>query len=284
MSSRSERARLGLLLTSVIVCATSYARAATPDECIAAHTEGQRLGREGRLLAAHVQFLACGADTCPAIIRKDCVAFDVEVETALPSVVLALVDAQGREVRDAGVTIDDGATALSLDGRDVALDPGSHRVRFTTRSGRWTTLTVVLGEGEKLRRVVGTLPPLEPPPSSSFLPVPTLAYVFGGVGVAALGSFTYFAISGRAKQTDLESHCAPHCSQGEVDTMRTRYLIADVSLAVSLVSLGAGAYFFFADPFGERSAGRAAEKRTGSLGFDVSGGPGLAAASLSGQF
>ncbi|HEX3596903.1 MAG TPA: hypothetical protein VHU80_17460 [Polyangiaceae bacterium] len=283
----SSRSAFCVLLAAAVVCATSAARAATPDECIASHAEGQRLRREGRLLAAHDQFSACLADTCPAIIRKDCSAFDDEVRAQTPSVVFALSDANGKDVRDASVTVDDAVTSTALDGRDVALDPGSHRFTFTTASGRTTTVTsVVLREGEKLRRVVASLPPDEAPAtSSSYLPVPTLAYVFGGVGVAGLGSFTYFAISGKAKQDDLEHGCAPRCSQTQVDAMRTRYLIGDISLAVGVVALGVGTYFFFADPFGERKAHDRRERQSGvSLRWAVAGAPGLAVASVTGDF
>jgi hypothetical protein len=72
--------------------------------------------------------------------------------------------------------------------------------------------------------------------------VPTAAWVLGGVGAAALGSFVGFALSGRAKENDMMSSCAPYCSQQDEDTMRRRYLVADISLGVSLVSLGAAAY------------------------------------------
>jgi hypothetical protein len=63
--------------------------------------------------------------------------------------------------------------------------------------------------------------------------------------------------------------------------MRTRYLVGDISLAVGIASLGAGAYFFFADPFGERAAHREKQAR---LGWTVSGAPGAATASVFGRF
>ncbi|HEX4339122.1 MAG TPA: hypothetical protein VH062_24610 [Polyangiaceae bacterium] len=285
MGSPLARSRALVVAALIAASFTTVAHAGSSDECIAAHTEGQQLRREGKLLAARDRFLACVADPCPAIIRKDCSAFDDDVEAHVPTVVFALTDAGGKDVHDATVTIDDGAEQKPLDGRDVALDPGSHRFTFTTPSGETASMTVVLREGEKLRRVVAALPPVAKPAvaSSRYLPVPTLAYVLGGVGVAALGSFTYFAISGKAKQDDLEAHCAPHCTESAVDTMRTRYLIADISLAVSVVSLGVGTYVFFADPFGERTAQKAADSAT-FLHWAVSGAPGLATATVSGRF
>jgi hypothetical protein len=81
-------------------------------------------------------------------------------------------------------------------------------------------------------------PPPAPAPPSPDRPIPVVAYVLGGVSVAALGSFAYFAIKGKIEQTDLESRCAPRCRQDEADSMRTKYLVADVSLGVAVLSLG----------------------------------------------
>jgi hypothetical protein len=39
--------------------------------------------------------------------------------------------------------------------------------------------------------------------------------------------------------------CKPYCKQSQADKMRLRYLIADISLGVSVVSLGVGGYLFF---------------------------------------
>jgi hypothetical protein len=67
--------------------------------------------------------------------------------------------------------------------------------------------------------------------------------------------------------------------------MRTRYLIGDISLAVGVVALGVGTYFFFADPFGERKAHDRRERQSGvSLRWAVAGAPGLAVASVTGDF
>jgi hypothetical protein len=71
-----------------------------------------------------------------------------------------------------------------------------------------------------------------------------LSYVFGGVGLLALGASAIYAIDGRGKQNELEQ-CAPTCAPSDVDAMRKSYLVADVLLGVSLISLGTGSYLFF---------------------------------------
>jgi hypothetical protein len=74
----------------------------------------------------------------------------------------------------------------------------------------------------------------------------TLGWIFGGVGVLALGSFGYFGLSGKSLDNELERECAPRCSSDRVDHVRTQYIVADVSLGVGLVSLALATYFFLA--------------------------------------
>ncbi|HEY0465838.1 MAG TPA: hypothetical protein VGC79_16610, partial [Polyangiaceae bacterium] len=99
----------------------------------------------------------------------------------------------------------------------------------------------------KYRRIVASFvavaPPRAPPASDPPGRNP-MAYVFGGLGAAALGAWGFYALDGRNKQNELE-RCAPHCQPSDVDAMRKSYLIADVLLGVSLVSFGTGTYFFF---------------------------------------
>ena len=68
--------------------------------------------------------------------------------------------------------------------------------------------------------------------------VPTASYVLGGLSLAALGSFTYFGLSGRGMERALSDECSPRCSDARVDSVRTQYVIADVSLGIAVVSLG----------------------------------------------
>jgi c-di-GMP-binding flagellar brake protein YcgR len=39
--------------------------------------------------------------------------------------------------------------------------------------------------------------------------------------------------------------CKPYCQQSQADKMRLRYLLADISLGVGVVALGAGGYLYF---------------------------------------
>jgi hypothetical protein len=138
-------------------------------------------------------------------------------------------------------------------------------IRFVAESGATTEQTLVARQGEKNRKVVvefhtkappATQPPpaipsassSEEPDSKATRPTPVLVYVLGGVGVAALGSFAFFAASGKQKENEMFDECAPGCPQEDADSMRTRYLIADVSLGVSLLSLGTATVLYFTRP------------------------------------
>ena len=244
MPSQSRGFALALLghalLLAAPAAASGHARA-----CIEAHAAGQIERDAGRLLSAQAQFLACTAEACPAMIRRECVGLGEAVAAMTPSVVLVAEDAEGRAIEGARATIDGERSLPRLDGRPLELDPAAHRFELVLPDGRSQTLTASLRSGEKYRRIVANFPALPPPPpvalGSGHNP---LAYVFGGVGVAALGAWGIFALDGRDKQNELE-RCAPHCQASDVNAMRRSYLIADVLLSVSLASLGTGTYFFF---------------------------------------
>ena len=79
-------------------------------------------------------------------------------------------------------------------------------------------------------------------------PIPPAAYVLGAVGVAGLATFGTLALLGRSQQSDLEHSCSPACSPSQVQPMKTKFLIADIGLAVGAVSLGAAGYLVLSRP------------------------------------
>ena len=237
----ARRLVLGALLLAAPVSASGPTRA-----CIEAHAAGQIERDAGRLLSAQARFVSCTDEACPAMIRRECVALGESVTAMTPSVVLVVQDAEGRAIDAARATIDGEQTLPQLDGRPLELDPGAHRFELSLPDGRKQTLTATLRSAEKYRRIVAKFaaPLTAVPAATEHSGRNPLAYVFGGVGVAALGAWTAFALDGRSKQSELE-RCAPHCAASDVDAMRKSYLVADVLLGVSLVSLGTGTYFFF---------------------------------------
>jgi len=186
------------------------------------------------------------------------------VDASQPSVVFAGLDAQGKDTVLVSVKIDGQAAARELDARAVPLDPGRHEFEFTSADGQLRRVSLVLREAEKRRRVVAdfrvseakaapapaqTPTPAAPAATSDDGPsTPVAVYVLGGIGLAGLGSFAYFAASGRSIQKNELDPCKPHCQGKEdrISEMRTRYVIADISLGVAVASLGVGTYLLFA--------------------------------------
>ncbi|HET7544320.1 MAG TPA: hypothetical protein VFK05_30830 [Polyangiaceae bacterium] len=254
---RGTKFDFALVLAVSALRATPVAASGPAHVCIEAHALGQIERDEGRLLSAREQFSSCTSEQCPPMIRRECVDLGESVVAMTPSVVLVAQDSEGRVIPGARATIDGTRVLAVLDGRPLELDPGIHEFELGLLEGRSQTVRVTLSSGEKYRRIVASFAaPAPPEPRPAPRPAPPqspepdshgrhpLAYVFGGVGVVALGAWGIYALDGRSRQDELE-RCAPHCQQSQVDAMRKSYLIADVLLAVSLVSLGTGTYFFF---------------------------------------
>ena len=244
--------RLALLVTTGAVLLMPGLARADVAECVAAHSRGQSERNAGRLQSAKTDFVACAKPGCPAAIQTECVALLAELEAYIATVVFAAVDENGNDVTDVVVKVDDQQVLDKLTGLSTTLDPGSHAVTYVWPDGFEQKQTVVVAQGEKNRRVelrrekkVDAPPPPPPPPKTvpSSKGAPVAAYVLGGVGVLALGSFVTFAVLGKSAQSEMDD-CKPYCAQSQADKMRMHYLVADISLGVSLVSLGASGYLF----------------------------------------
>ncbi|MBI5534011.1 MAG: hypothetical protein HY898_14920 [Deltaproteobacteria bacterium] len=237
---------------------SSHAAAAAPTKpdkkaCFNAHEQGQ-LAKAGRhLIAAAESFSVCASEACPAVVREECAKWLADLQGAIPSVVPVAVDSKGNDTADCVVTVDGQPLSDRLDGRSFKLDPGEHLFRFVLPDGSSIEQKYVLSEGDVRRRIAvdfRSLKKPEPlvvqpaPPASR--PVPVAAWILGGVGVVALGSFAFFAASGKSKENDLKNHCAPNCPDSEVTVMDRRYLAADISLGVGVASLGVATYLLLA--------------------------------------
>src|SRR5215216_6574739 len=94
MSCRIALGAVGWLLASLPASSRAASDAQT---CIATHADGQVLRNQRKLLEAREKFVGCIAESCPPLVRKDCAEFLKNVESSLPSVVLAGIDARGRD-------------------------------------------------------------------------------------------------------------------------------------------------------------------------------------------
>lgn len=240
---------LGSLLGALALVAPRQALADVA-ACVGAHAHGQAERNAGRLQSARSDFISCSTSECPNEIQAECAAFLAEVEAFMASVVFAAIDEQGHDATAVKVSVDGQVALDKLTGLATTLDPGSHEVTYTWPDGFEQKQTVVVAQGEKNRRVelrreprpsaVTSAPGADPQAKKT----PVAAYVLAGVGVAALGSFAAFALAGKSAEHDMDG-CKPYCAPSQADKMRLRYLLADISLGVGVVALGAGGYLYF---------------------------------------
>lgn len=104
-----------------------------------------------------------------------------------------------------------------------------------------------------------------------------MTYVLGGVGMLGLAGFGFFGLTGLSEESDLDQ-CKPSCASNDVDAVRTRYLAADISLAVGVLAVGGASYFYFA-----RSSGSPDQDR-GTVALRLQAGPNQLGAGVSGLF
>jgi len=249
-----------LLRASAVACimhSSTLASALEPGAvCVQASEKGLDARERGALRAARAHFVTCAADACPKQMRVDCARWLDEVEASLPTIVVGAKDASGGDLFDVRVKVDGEPVEDVQSGRAVVLDPGPHVVRFERGKAPNTVVRevkVLLRAGERNRPVlatmeVGATPPTQPPtppdPPTDASRVPTATWVFGALGVVALGSFGTFAILGSNEKSRLRDVCSPSCTDSDIGTLRTNYIVADVSLGVGLVALGLATYFF----------------------------------------
>lgn len=248
-------------LTIVGALAPSTAWAA-PDKkaCVDAYEETQKLKKAGKLLEAKKRALVCAQSECAPVVRDDCTSWSVELDKSIPSIVLVVTDADGKDITDAKAFIDGEEVSSHKEGKAILLDPGSHKLRVERVGFDTIEQEVVAHEGDKNRSITVKFPKkggeepakgtTEPPPGDAgpktttmvAKPIPGATWVLLGVGVVGLAGFATFGTMGKSKKSDLDaSGCKPACSSSDVDAAKKDFLIADIALGVGVVSLGVAA-------------------------------------------
>jgi hypothetical protein len=244
------------LLVLAMTSMHASARAADSKEaCFDAYEQAQRLRKENKLRASAKQLELCAQAACPSYIKTECTKWSGEVEALTPTIVVSAKDALGKPTEAVRVSIDGEPVAERLDGKPIAVDAGSHTVRYEHAS-KTIEERVDVAEGKKDQPLVADFeklaqrekadadarraserPPEPPPPARANAPI--AAWLLGGVAVAGAVSFVAFGLAGKSIQS-----CSPTCTRSEVDALRRDYLVADVSLAAALVAGGISAYLF----------------------------------------
>lgn len=236
-------------LCSALLPAGAHAADVAPS-CATAYAKGQDDRLAGRLFDARSAFKLCAVSACPVELASDCARWASEVEADLPTVVLHVVDTQGRALPAVRVFADGRAVATSELSRPLVLEAGPHSLRFEAEGYEATQVQTALRPTDRELEVRATLyeqgekARIEPrqPPSAG---IPKLSVALAGVGLVALGTSAYFGLAAQSRYNELEQSCAPDCRRADADAVESKALISDIALATSLVALGAAAWVFF---------------------------------------
>jgi hypothetical protein len=257
-------------VTGVVWAVPAGAQPADKQQCASAYEQAQELRQAGKLREARTELLVCVQPACPEFVKADCGRWLGEVEAETPTVVFVARSPSGDDLAEVTVKVGDEVLAERLDGHALPVDPGTHTFTFEASGHDPVHKSVLINQGEKNRSIaIGfgetALPGEardEPAPSSApttnaelqshdsagGAPNRTLSYVFAGVAAAGFAGFVIWGAQGKSQENELRSSCAPGCEESKVDEVRTKYLIADVSLGVGVVSLGVAAYLFLSSP------------------------------------
>jgi hypothetical protein len=244
------------------LCATAPALA-DAKQCVAQNNDGVQKRDEHQLLAAREAYRACVAETeCPELVRSECDAALADLKTAIPTLLVAVLDERRHDLSGATLTLD--GRPVALDGSPVEVDPGSHEFVATSEQLS-STLQVMAIESDLNRRVEIVLqaPHVAEPLGNQSNGVPAAAaprsklpaYLLGGVAALSAASFGIFALSGHSDMGPLD-RCKPYCDPDDVRRVRTKYLAADVSLGVSVAALAGAGFWLLSAPKDMKKASR----------------------------
>jgi len=256
----------GLALVALATSCPAFAEP-TKEECIEAYRKNQPLRRDGRFREAIEQLLVCARDPCPEVLQSDCVAWLDEARARMPSVIFKARSGATTDITDVRVVMDGVELQPRLDGRAIEVDAGEHTFFFDHPGSPLVEKKILVVEGEKGRIIEVDLAPKsssgalasEPPATTAAehtRPVPWTVYALGGLGLAGLGVGTAFGAIGVGARADLYD-CKPGCSREAIDDVSSKLLVADVALAIGVVSLAAATILYLTRPPASR-AGRAA--------------------------
>ena len=257
MTRRYLRVAMGFAWLAVSSLSRAQGPEATPKAaCFEAHEQGQLQRNSGHLQAARASFLQCSNESCPSLVRKDCLEFAEKVSEAQPTVIVAATDPQGHDTADVRFFVDGVRISDRLTGAPVTLDPGEHLLRFELQGSTPVEERVILREGERDRSVPVTFATRSPvvPASRTFdasahavgprATTSTWVYALAGTSVAALGVFSYFAIAGKSLEKGRAASCSPRCSPAEISPIKRDYVIADIALGIGVVAAATAGWVF----------------------------------------
>lgn len=252
-----REACLAFAASLLVLFTTSDSAADEKAVCVDAAESGQVMRKSGHLMSAREKFALCARPACPPFIVSDCTRWLGELDVAIPTITIRVVDGEGRDATN--VRVLEGGKVLKerLDGRALALDPGERNLSIELAGHGAKTVPIYLREGETNRLVTVSFQAASPQRSSSETPsdqkrvrttsVPTMSWVLGGLGLAAVTTGSIFWIIGETDRSRLSDSCArtSSCSQGDVDDAQRTLTVGDYAVAAGAASLVAALAIYF---------------------------------------
>jgi hypothetical protein len=165
------------------------ALAGDDDTCASTYSAIKGAHTEGKLLFARENAVSCARACAKAdaaelkSLGEECLnQWIPRLETDIPTVVLVVRDASGKETSAFKVELDGAPLALGADGKAIELDPGNHSFRFLSDGQSAVSVTLPIKQGEKNKRIEGNLGARETPAST------TDSLIYAGIGIAAGGA------------------------------------------------------------------------------------------------
>lgn len=249
LHARTIGAAAALAICGAVAPAAGSPPGAKPDAdsqkaaCVTAYEKAQTERADRHFKVARAELVAC-TTSCPATIQAQCVGWLGEVDKAMPSVVVRARLDGGQDTADVRVLVDGEEVAKRVDGGALLVDPGERHFRFEHAGLPPVEQTLVIGEGEQLRPIAIEF---TSGPSATARPAWPM-YALGGLGGVGIGLFAVLGITGVSRYSELKNSCSPNCDPSDTSAVKTRFLVADISLGVGIVALGGAAYLYFTRP------------------------------------
>jgi hypothetical protein len=234
-----------------------HAQASEPASCDAVQ-QTESLRTSGQYRAARTLLLECVNAQCGGDVRRRCATVLQKLDAVTPSIVVRAQLADGNDVTDVAVRMEEQQLASSLNGLAIPVDPGEHTLVFERAGLPPVSQTVTLREGEKFRPIDVQLEPSvlrsgEQPSAAKGSWLDGQRWAIGGtligVGVVSLGAFTALGLKARSDEKELkDANCKPYCSDAAVESIRTRYVLSNVALGVGVLALGSATWVLVSGP------------------------------------
>jgi len=196
-------------------------------DCVSAHEMSQQLWQRDLLVQSREQLLVCSDASCPALVQEDCHAWLSRVDKRLQQEASAArVSQNARQAREAVDQADDQ--------HDRGCGPcGQNRPDRQNSGDRRDLQDLQDLQGLQDREDAEDREPRAGARSFSFLHTPAVP---AAISLLALTSGAYFGLRGLSEAAELKRSCAPNCDADRVSAVRTRLMIADVSMVIGIGS------------------------------------------------